>query len=147
MHEFKMPSLGADMQAGALMAWKKHPGDRVERGDLIAEVETDKGIIEVESFTTGVIERFLVDVGQKVPVGTVLALIREDVPAAAEPAAAASPFEFPSTAAEPIGRRMPPAREQTERPAMAPSARRLARELGVDPATITGTGHGGAITR
>ena len=60
MTEFMMPSLGADMEAGTLVAWQKKPGDRVRRGDLIAEVETDKGIIDIESFVNGVIERLLV---------------------------------------------------------------------------------------
>ena len=72
-----MPSLGADMEAGTLVEWCKKPGDAVSRGDIIAEVETDKGIIEVEVFTSGVVERFLVETGTKVPVGTPLAVIRE----------------------------------------------------------------------
>ncbi len=81
MADFVMPSLGADMEAGTLAAWKKQPGDRVTKGEIIAEVETDKAAIEVEVFTTGVIERLLVQPGEKVPVGTVLAIIREEEPA------------------------------------------------------------------
>ena len=69
MTEFKMPSLGADMESGMLVAWQKQPGDVIHRGDLIAEVETDKGIIEIEAFTNGVLEKVLVPVGEKVPVG------------------------------------------------------------------------------
>jgi pyruvate/2-oxoglutarate dehydrogenase complex dihydrolipoamide acyltransferase (E2) component len=60
------------------VAWRKQPGDRVERGEIVADVETDKGAIEVEIFTCGVIERLLVEPGAKVPVGTVLATVRED---------------------------------------------------------------------
>jgi len=86
--EFRMPSLGADMAAGTLLEWLKQPGDRVARGDLIAEVDTDKGVIQVEAFTTGTLERILVEAGQKVPVGTVMALIRDD---AGSPSAAAPP--------------------------------------------------------
>lgn len=67
MLEFKTPSLGADMDAGLLVAWNKRPGDRVRRGDLIAEVETDKEIIEV--FADGVLEKLMTPVGEKVPVG------------------------------------------------------------------------------
>lgn len=77
MVDFRMPALGADMDAGTLVAWRKQPGDPVKRGDIVAEVETDKGIIEVEIFTDGVIDRMLVGPGTKVPVGTPLATVRE----------------------------------------------------------------------
>ena len=70
-----MPSLGADMQAGRLVQWLKAPGDRLARGDIIAEVDTDKGAIEIEVFTDGVLSKMLVRAGQRVPVGTPLALI------------------------------------------------------------------------
>ena len=88
-----MPSLGADMAAGRLVQWLKAPGDRVARGDLIAEVDTDKGAIEIEVFIDGVLAKTLVEPGQKVPVGTPLALIeRAEPPAtAAAPAAPAAP--------------------------------------------------------
>ena len=76
MADFVMPKLGADMAAGTLVTWRKQPGDVVRRGDIDAEVETDKGVIDVEIFTSGVIETLLVQPGEKVPVGTPLALIR-----------------------------------------------------------------------
>ena len=76
MGTFSMPSLGADMEAGTLVEWLKHPGDRVERGDIVAVVETQKGAIEVEVFEDGVIDRLLVEPGTTVPVGTPLALVR-----------------------------------------------------------------------
>ena len=76
MTEFVMPKLGADMTAGTLIAWHKKPGDVVRRGDVVAEVETDKGVIDVEIFTAGVIDRLLVQAGEKVPVGTALATVR-----------------------------------------------------------------------
>ena len=78
MAEFVMPQLGADMSAGKLLAWRKHVGENVQRGDIIADVETDKADIEVEVFTNGVIEKVLVQPGEKVPIGTVLAIIREE---------------------------------------------------------------------
>ena len=71
-----MPSLGSDMEAGTLVAWKRAPGDAVKRGDVIAEVETEKGIIEVEVFEDGVVEELLITPGTKVPVGTPLARLR-----------------------------------------------------------------------
>lgn len=70
-----MPSLGADMEAGTLVEWFKQPGDRVERGDIIALVETQKGAIEIEVFNEGTIGEQRVQPGRKVPVGTVLATI------------------------------------------------------------------------
>ena len=78
-----MPSLGADMEAGTLVEWLKRPGDRVKRGDVVAVVETQKGAIEVDIFEEGVIERWLVEPGTTVPVGTPLALIAGGQPAAA----------------------------------------------------------------
>jgi len=121
-----MPQLGADMTAGRLVEWYKKPGDAVQRGDIIAEVDTDKGAIEIEVFSSGVIERILVQPGEKVPVGTPLALIRES----GEPAPAA------------------PAPTST-RPRASPAARKAAAALGVDleKGLVPGTGPEGTITR
>ena len=83
MVEFRMPSLGADMEAGTLVEWLVKPGDRVKRGDIVAVVETQKGAIEIEIFDTGQIEQILVDLNSKVPVGTPLARIRTDLETAA----------------------------------------------------------------
>ncbi|MBE0595539.1 MAG: biotin/lipoyl-binding protein, partial [Gemmatimonadales bacterium] len=84
MADFIMPSLGADMKAGILVAWRVKPGDRVNHGDIIAEVETQKGLFEVEVFAAGVVDRLLVQPGpDKVPVGTVLATIADKAGAAA----------------------------------------------------------------
>src|SRR6056297_1486108 len=88
MAEFCMPSLGADMKKGTLVEWKVKPGDRVRRGDIIAEVETEKGIIEIEVFMDGVVEQFLVQPGDEVPVGEPIALIRGRGEKAAEERAA-----------------------------------------------------------
>ena len=70
-----MASLGAGMEDGRLIEWKKKIGDSVKRGDSIAEVETQKGLIEIEVFDEGIIEKLLIKEGTKVPVGTVMALI------------------------------------------------------------------------
>lgn len=76
MSVFKMPSLGADMEVGELVEWLVKPGDAVANGDVIAVVETHKGAIEIEIFESGVVESLDVRVGEKVPVGTPLAVIR-----------------------------------------------------------------------
>jgi pyruvate dehydrogenase E2 component (dihydrolipoamide acetyltransferase) len=141
-----MPILAADMQAGTLVAWRKRPGDRVRRGEIVAEVETEKGLIEVEIFVTGVLERILVEPGQTVPVGTVLALIREEgAPAAAAPPAGPP---LPAAVAEVAGAvpAAPPA-PAGARLRISPAARALAARLGVDPGGMRGTGPDGAITR
>lgn len=145
-----MPILGADMKAGTLVTWRKEPGDAVRRGDIIAEVETDKADVEVEIFMNGVVERFLIEPGEKVPVGTPLAVIKlapgEPEPAPPPPAAVPPPGVAPppAPAAVPLAPRVAPAAGAAP---VSPAARQLAAELGVDIATVTGTGPGGRIQR
>jgi beta-lactamase regulating signal transducer with metallopeptidase domain/uncharacterized membrane protein YkoI len=74
--EFVSPTPGEDMETGALAAWLKKPGEAVERGEVVAEVKTNKGLVKAEALTSGVIERLLVQIGEKVPAGTALAIIR-----------------------------------------------------------------------
>jgi pyruvate dehydrogenase E2 component (dihydrolipoamide acetyltransferase) len=151
--EFRMPSLGADMEAGTLVQWLVKPGDRVKHGDIVAVVETQKGAIEIESFQSGQIEKFLVDVGTKVPVGTPLAEIRTE--GEAEPAAAATPP--PAAPPKAVGPAAAPPQAPVRPPApppvapaagmrASPAARRLADQRGIDLSTVTGSGPAGAIT-
>lgn len=139
-----MPTLGADMTVGTLLAWMKKPGDEVKRGEIIAEVDTDKGVIEVEVFTSGIIEKLLIEPGAEVPVGTVLAIIREpsEVPGVeVSTAAAPTPPEVskPATVVSPS--------HIEPRVHISPAAKKLATELGVDISRVTGTGSGGRIQR
>jgi pyruvate dehydrogenase E2 component (dihydrolipoamide acetyltransferase) len=142
MAEFRMPSLGADMEAGTLVEWLKRPGDRVRRGDIVAVVETQKGAIEIDIFEDGVIERCLVEPGTTVPVGTPLALI-----AGAQPAAAAKVLEIPATPAAPAPAAAPRVEPAPEawRARASPAARRLASERGIALAGLSGSGPSGAI--
>jgi pyruvate dehydrogenase E2 component (dihydrolipoamide acetyltransferase) len=149
-----MPSLGADMEAGTLVEWMIKPGDKVKRGDIVAVVETQKGAIEIEIFNAGQIEKILVDLNTKVPVGTPLAIVRaegeaagiaEAVPAVKEaavapspPPAAPPPAPTPAVAEAPV---------EAGRLRISPVARRLAEQRGIDLAAIKGTGPGGAIVR
>jgi pyruvate dehydrogenase E2 component (dihydrolipoamide acetyltransferase) len=169
MIEFRMPSLGADMDYGTVLEWRVRPGDRVKRGDVVALVDTEKAEIEVEIWDAGIVDGILVPPGQKVPVGTLLATLRSG---AEEPAAAPAPPK-PAAArervvAEPAAAREPvvaepaaPVRPLSPRPApevaepppagptrarVTPLARRLARELGVDLARVAGHGADGAVT-
>ena len=75
MAEFRMPSLGADMDAGVLVEWLVKPGDKVSRGDIVAVVETQKGAIDVEIFDDGFVQEIVVPVGVEVPVDTILAIL------------------------------------------------------------------------
>jgi pyruvate dehydrogenase E2 component (dihydrolipoamide acetyltransferase) len=147
MIEFRMPSLGADMDAGTLVQWTKRPGETVKRGDIIAVVDTDKGAIEIEVYDDGVIERTVVEPGQKVPVGTVLAVIREAAGASTVPEPVALPAPSSAARARPVS---PP----VVRPApsagakrISPAARKAAEDLHVDLTGVEGTGPGGSVTR
>lgn len=153
MAEFRMPSLGADMEAGVLVEWLVKPGERIKRGDVIATVETQKGLFEVENFEEGVMGEPIVQPGEEVPVGTVLAMIHGEgapvVPAETAPQAAAPMTEVRAGEAR---REVPPVAPQpamapVERVAVSPSARKLAMELGVDLGTLHGSGPHGAIQR
>ena len=104
-----MPALGADMQFGTVVSWRVKSGDQVKRGDVVALVETEKGVVEVEIFESGVIESLVVPPGQKVPVGSTLAILRGD-------GAPAVPTEAARATAE-----KPAAPTEEQRPAIAPA--------------------------
>ncbi len=152
MAEFRMPSLGSDMQAGTLVEWLVKPGDWVKRGDIVAVIETQKGAIEIETFQPGQIEQILVNLHTKVPVGTPLALIRTEgeakpgAPAAAS-APAAPPAAPPIVLAARVSPPSPPpaAPRAAGRAPVSPAARRLAGQRGIDLSTVTGSGPAGAI--
>ena len=74
-YEIVMPQLSASMEEGKLISWKVHPGDSVKTGDVIAEVESDKAVMEVQSFKDGVVKELKAEEGQSVPVGTVIAVL------------------------------------------------------------------------
>jgi len=161
-----MPVLGADMDEGTVLEWLVKPGDEVHKGDVIAVVDTAKSAIDVESFHTGTIERLVTPAGDTVPVGTVLAVIREATPgagaagpelavapSAGQPAAPADGQPAAPAAGQPVqpaGGRPIAAVTQTparRMPNATPVVRHAAAELGVDLATVRGSGRSGAITR
>jgi pyruvate dehydrogenase E2 component (dihydrolipoyllysine-residue acetyltransferase) len=165
--EFRMPSLGADMEEGTVLQWLVKPGDSVKRGDIVAVVDTEKATIEVEIFQTGVVDKILVPEGEKVPVGTVLAMIREQgeaqaaAPAPAPKRAVPTPpppkvAPAPAPAAAPVASAAPrpekaaapaPPPGAEHRMRISPLAMRVALKLGVDISKVAGTGLDGAITR
>lgn len=158
MVDFRMPSLGADMEAGTLVEWLVKPGDRVKRGDVVAVVETQKGAIEIEIFEAGTIEQILVDLDTKVPVGTPLARIKTELEVQPGAAAAVAPRAGPAAPpivpplvreAVPPPSPIPPAvtgPAVTARGRVSPAARRLAEQHGIELSTLTGSGPVGAIT-
>lgn len=146
MADFVMPTLGSDMTEGTLVEWKKNVGDRVIKGEIIAEVDTEKSVIEVESFYTGVIQQFITQPGDTVPVGTVMAVIREEGKPIeqCEMKTEAKPVKQspPSPVTGPII--SPPS--EPGRLRISPAAKQLVAELRLDPSMLKGTGPGGAIT-
>jgi len=144
MTQFVMPSLGADMEDGILVEQLVAAGDPVHRGDIIAAVETQKGAIEIEVFEDGFLDKWLVPLGTKVPVGTPIAMIRasdtSDVPQPADPAPAPAPPEAPQPVDPPAPLQVPetptvPPPElppQTDRQRVSPAARRRAAQTGFD---------------
>ncbi len=131
------------MEAGTLVEWKIRPGDVVKRGDIIASVETQKGLIDVEVFEDGVVERLLVNPGTTVPIGTVLARIEGE-----QKSRTAPPESADTAGASPEPRRRaPPAMSSARDLRASPAAKVRARELGVPLDEIRGTGPARSITR
>jgi pyruvate dehydrogenase E2 component (dihydrolipoamide acetyltransferase) len=140
-----MPDFGQTTAESTIVAWLKHEGDRVERGEALADIETDKTTVPVEAHVSGYLRRILHAAGSALPAGTTIALMTSS---AAEPVEdegetrdgpAAAPVAGPELSL-PASR--PPARGCA--PA-TPAARRLAEEHGIDLALVTGSGPGGRI--
>jgi pyruvate dehydrogenase E2 component (dihydrolipoamide acetyltransferase) len=159
----EMPKLSDTMTEGTLVKWHKQVGDSVEIGDVLAEIETDKATMEMESFDDGVLTEILIQTGEKAPIGAVLAILNGDSGRApddahlnvthapvAEPVHT-SPAPAPqSPAPAPVLESAPPAAPQPstgDRVLASPLARKVAAELGVDLSSLTGTGPAGRITR
>ena len=170
--EVVMPQMGADMTEGTIVRWLKHEGDEVTRGEIIAEIETDKANVEIEAFGSGTFRKVLASEGDVVQVGEIIAVIAapdDDISryangatttSAAPPplsAPAKSPEEAPPTPEPPPPT---PAQAASDAPAplsasgpatgrvrASPLARRVAEQRGVDLATVRGTGPDGRIIK
>ncbi|GLB69277.1 dihydrolipoamide acetyltransferase family protein [Arthrobacter mangrovi] len=139
MSEIFMPRLSDTMEEGVIARWTKKPGDAVKAGEVIAEIDTDKATMELEVFEDGVIEQLLVEEGATVPIGQVVALVGPGAGGGTGGTTTAAP-----AAAAPEG---PAAREPGTRVPMSPLARKIAREHGIDPDTLAGSGPGGRVVR
>ena len=160
-HPIRMPKLSDTMTEGVVVSWEKQPGDKVERGDVVAQVETDKAIMDVEVFREGYLSGPLAEADSVVPVGEPIAwLVPEpsqvrDV-RRARTAAAPPPPAAPRAKPEPPGTAKPKTRIPAQPPGATPAprprtakatpyARQLAGAHGIDLNSITGTGPGGVI--
>ena len=149
MAEFRMPSLGADMDEGTLLEWLVKPGDQVGKGDIVAVVDTAKAAVEVECFDSGVVSALLVEPGQRVPVGTALAVIAPapaTVAAGRHPAPAGRPAP-PAQRGAPAAGKPVPAPPVKPPAVVSPLIRHLAEREGVGLGQVHGTGAAGAVTR
>ncbi len=140
--DVKVPTLGESITEATLGQWLKKPGETVKVDEPIASLETDKVAIEVPAPVAGVIGALVVNEGDTVEVGALLATIEEGGAAAAPAKAEAPKAEAPAAAAQ-----QAPAAPGKTSDALAPSAKRAAGETGVDPSTVTGTGRDGRVTR
>jgi pyruvate dehydrogenase E2 component (dihydrolipoamide acetyltransferase) len=165
--EIKMPRLSDTMEQGTIVKWSVKPGQKVAAGDVIADIETDKATMELQTFDEGTVGELVVAEGQQVPVGTVImTLVGAGEPAAAKPATASAPAAAAAAPAKaaasggssaPTTVAAPPKATPTtagtnghhagERVFASPLARKIADESGIDLGEIQGTGPSGRIVR
>jgi pyruvate dehydrogenase E2 component (dihydrolipoamide acetyltransferase) len=155
----EMPKLADTMTEGTLVKWRKQPGDKVAMGDVVAEVETDKATMEMESFEDGIIHELLVQIGQKVPIGSKIAMVLSkgekppapgSVTSSGSSVKSAAPSAPASAAASATGHAVAASPEVMQlasgaRLKSSPLARKLAKERGANLASWQGTGPGGRI--
>ncbi len=157
--EVVMPQMGADMTEGTIVRWLKAEGDPVERGEIIAEIETDKANVEIEAFDSGIFRKIIHQEGDVVPVEGLIAVIAgadDDIsryetgaPATAPKSAAASAAPASTTAVAPPPAPAPtaPSGAGNGRLRVSPVARRIADERGIDLRQVHGTGPDGRIVK
>nr|BBH88998.1 dihydrolipoamide acetyltransferase component of pyruvate dehydrogenase complex [Thermosporothrix sp. COM3] len=159
MSEVSMPRLSDTMQEGTITRWLKKAGDEVKKGDILAEVETDKANMEIEAYENGILEQILIQEGETAPIGQAIAIIGDgsgaqkpaatapqveakaeeqaQAPQNEEPASQPEAPQAPAATATPVGTRIK----------VSPLARRMAEEHGIELAQIKGSGPGGRIVR
>ncbi len=169
--ELTMPQMGYDMQEGTVVRWLKAEGSNVELGEPVAEIETDKAVVEFESYASGVLQKILVSEGSTVPVGEAIAVVgemdavleEEPEPEVPEPVAQEVEEEEETIEAIPLGAASVPLTDgvvtpqpeeipaeepsETGRVFATPVARQLAYDSGIDLASVQGTGPGGRIVK
>ncbi|APA97196.1 dihydrolipoamide acetyltransferase family protein [Nocardia seriolae] len=162
MSEVTMPRLSDTMEEGIVSAWLKQVGDQVKAGEILAEIETDKALMELEAYEDGILEAIIAEPGTTVAIGEPIALLGDGSGASAAPAAAlalaaaapapAAAPAAPAAAAAPAisapaaGNGSTPT-ESGDRKKSSPLARKVAKEIGVDINAVNGTGPGGRVTK
>ena len=143
----RLPDVGTNVQECKVLGWRIKPGEAVKRGDILADIETDKAVAELESTGEGVLLKVVVKAGDLARTGDVLAYVGKpgesvagEARAAAATTAALAPGKAPTMAPSSQLR-------DGQFPRVAPVVRNLAAKLGVDLGRVRGTGVGGVITR
>lgn len=154
IHEVFMPALSSTMTEGKIVSWQKSPGDKIEKGETVLIVESDKADMDVESFYEGYLATIITPAGEAAPVGNTIALIAEtqgEIEQAKQKAASATPAT-PAAVAQPVAASPVAATAVVATPTpkngriiASPRARKLAKELNLDLATLTGSGPNGRI--
>lgn len=142
-----MPKYGLQQDNGTVVEWRVKEGDRVNKGDILLDLETDKALFEYESPESGYVRKLVAQNGEEVPVLSVIAIITDEADEAIEdlvPTSTDSPTEEPRQIAD-TAEREPALESPAQRIKRSPAARRRARELNIDLAAIAGTGPGGRI--
>jgi pyruvate dehydrogenase E2 component (dihydrolipoamide acetyltransferase) len=159
IREVFMPALSSTMTEGKIVSWQKSPGEKVEKGEIVVVVESDKADMDVETFYSGFIATIMVQAGESAPVGSAIALVAEteaEIEVAKQQALgnstpAATPTSAPATPAAAIATPATTVAQaetilRSDRPVVSPRARKLAKEYGVSVETLNGTGPNGRIT-
>jgi pyruvate dehydrogenase E2 component (dihydrolipoamide acetyltransferase) len=159
IREVFMPALSSTMTEGKIVSWQKSPGDKVEKGEIVVVVESDKADMDVETFYSGFIATIIVQAGESAPVGSAIALVAEtqaeietakqqsqgkSQPAATTASVTAAPAAAIAAPATTVVQAATILR--SDRPVVSPRARKLAKEYGVSVETLNGTGPNGRIT-
>ncbi|MEU3010182.1 dihydrolipoamide acetyltransferase family protein [Nocardia asteroides] len=162
MPDIIMPRLSDTMEDGVVSAWLKNVGDQITRGEIVAEIETDKALMELEAYDDGVLEKILAEPGVRVPIGEPIAVVGDgtassEVATVRDAAAAATRTSdelsgvgsAPRDAApQPVSRGdTVSGSRRTDVVKSSPLARKIAHELGVDMDSVVGTGPGGRVTK
>ncbi|WP_280253469.1 dihydrolipoamide acetyltransferase family protein [Nocardia abscessus] len=162
MPDIIMPRLSDTMEDGVVSAWLKNVGDQITRGEIVAEIETDKALMELEAYDDGVLEKILAEPGVRVPIGEPIAIVGDgtassEVSAVRGTAAAATrssdaPSDVGSAARDAAPQRVSHSDTfsgscRTDVVKSSPLARKIARELRVDMDSVVGTGPGGRVTK
>jgi len=150
-----MPKLGFDMAEGTLVRWVKQVGENINKGDVLAEIETDKATVEVESPASGVVLQFIVEQGSVVPVNAPIAVVGEAGEKVEAPAVTPSKVESPKSDEKPASQSAPTTATTQQTSASSdsgdvkasPLARKIAKDNNINLASIQGSGPGGRIVR